>query len=47
MNGKSQRGSHLEMKWRFIVPAGQPKPQCPQVLMTWVSIASLHSRLSN
>jgi len=24
MNGKSQRGSHLEMKWRFIVPAGQP-----------------------
>jgi hypothetical protein len=44
MNGKL--GKHLEMKWRFIVPAGQPNRQCSQLVMKWVSIASLRSRIS-
>jgi hypothetical protein len=43
MNGKSQRGSQLEMRWCFTVAAGQPKRQCPQLAVKWISIASLHS----
>ncbi len=42
MNVKS--GLHLEMKWRFIVPAGQSQIKCPQVMMQWVSISSVHPR---
>ena len=39
MNGKSQEGSQLEMRWRSIVAASQPERQCPQLLMKWVSAA--------
>jgi hypothetical protein len=47
MNEKPERESQLEMRWRSIVAAGQPKRQCPQLVMKWLSIASLHSQLSN
>jgi hypothetical protein len=40
MNGKSQRKSQLEMRWRSIVVASQPKRPCPQLAMKWVSVAS-------
>lgn len=46
MNGKSQRRSQLEIRWHSIVVAGQPKSQCPQLVMKWVSIASRNSQLS-
>jgi hypothetical protein len=46
MNGKSQGGSQLEMRWSSIVAAGQPKRQCSQLVTKWISIASRHSQLS-
>jgi hypothetical protein len=44
MNGKLE--SHLEMKWRFIVPAGRPNSQRPRLVMEWISSVSPHSQLS-
>jgi len=47
MNRNSGRGAKLEMRWHSIIAESQPKVQCPQLLMNWISTASLHSRMSN
>ena len=39
MNKKSQRESQIEMRWSFIVAAGQQKCQCPQLIIKWISTA--------
>jgi hypothetical protein len=39
MNKDSRKGSQLEMRWCSNVAAGQPKRQCPQLVMKWVSTA--------
>jgi hypothetical protein len=39
MNGKSQKSSQLEMRWRSMAAAGQPKRQGPQLVMKWIAIA--------
>jgi len=46
MNGESRTESRLEMTWHSIVEAGKSKRQCPQLVMKWIAIASVHSRLS-
>ena len=47
MNRNSRRETKLEMRWHSIIAESQPKVQCPQLLMNWISTASLHSRKIN
>jgi hypothetical protein len=35
MNGELRKGSHLEMSWRSIAPAGLSKHQHPQLAVRW------------
>jgi hypothetical protein len=44
MNENSRRRSLIEMRWRPIAAAGQPNGQCPPLVSTWISIASLRSQ---
>jgi len=47
MNREPCTEPHLEVKWHSISEAGKSKLQRTQLVMTWVAIASAHSRLSN